>query len=83
MTTSSRACVECLTPAAADSPLCEPHLRGSALAALDRARWPRLKLSSGREVAGDDAWRPWLRQANSDELGEVVVALEDRGTRHA
>ena len=78
MTTLSRACVECAAPAAASSTLCEPHLRGHTLFVLDRARWPRLRLSDGRQVAGDDAWRPWLRQAKAEELVEVLELLVAR-----
>ena len=75
VTTLSRACVECAAPAAASSTLCEPHLRGHTLFVLDRARWPRLRLSDGRQVAGDDAWRPWLRQANGPQLQDVLDRL--------
>jgi hypothetical protein len=73
-------CSECESPAAPGSTFCEPHLRGHALFMVDRARWPRLVLSDGRMVpSGDEAWRPWLRAANGNELSLVLEALKRRG----
>ena len=66
-----RRCNECALPACGSSPLCVRHLRGLALVALDRRRWPRLELR-GRVIAGDEQWRPWLREAS----GEEFVALQ-------
>lgn len=71
----STTCSECSALAAVGSSLCEAHLRGLAFVALDRKRWPRLTLSDGCTVVGDDAWRPWLREAKSELLLEVLAAL--------
>ncbi|HLF79724.1 MAG TPA: hypothetical protein VJB57_19760, partial [Dehalococcoidia bacterium] len=68
-------CTECGGAAHAGSSLCGPHLRGLALAAIDRRHWPRLRLHGGRVVKGDDGWRPWLRGAKTDQLLEVLEAL--------
>lgn len=57
---------------------CERHLRGLALVDLDRARWPRLRLKNGAAVVGDDAWRPWLREANAEQLRDVLALLSQR-----
>ena len=61
------------------SPLAE--LRGLTLVALDRAGWPRLALRSGNVVSGDEAWRPWLREANAQEMQEVLEALHTKRAR--
>ena len=69
-------CTECGAAASEPSLLCERHLRGHTLFVLDRARWPRLMFSDGREVARDDAWRPWLREADGEALSQVLRLLE-------
>lgn len=67
-------CVECAGQVVPGTTSCERHLRGLALVALDRQHWPRLRVG-GRTVAGDDAWRPWLREASGEQLREVVEML--------
>jgi hypothetical protein len=68
-------CTGCAADAVFDADYCERHLRGMALALLDRALWPRFQLKAGNTVTGDDAWRPWLREAKAEQLREVVDAL--------
>jgi hypothetical protein len=65
----------CLSPALPDAGLCERHLRGKALAVLDRRGWPRLRMAGGKAVAGDDAWRVWLREATAEEVLAVLRML--------
>jgi hypothetical protein len=62
------------------SPFCERHLRGRALAALDRKRWPRLTVA-GKTVTGDEQWRPWLREADGIALANVLTLLREEGQR--
>jgi hypothetical protein len=57
--------------------LCARHLRGKALSALDRHGWPRLRMADGKAVAGDDAWRPWLREATGEELLAFLRMLRE------
>jgi len=77
---SATACTECPRPASGGSTFCEPHLRGLALVALDRHRWPRLR-AGGRTIAGDDAWRPWLRAADGDDLRRLHALLVKEALR--
>ena len=63
-------CTECVRASVAGSPNCEGHLRGHTYFLLDRARWPRLQIGS-TSIAGDDAWRVWLRAAKPSDLLEV------------
>jgi hypothetical protein len=73
-------CSECELPAVPVSTLCEPHLRGHVLFLVDRDRWPRLVLGDGRTIpAGDEGWRPWLREADGNDLSLVQEALKRRG----
>jgi hypothetical protein len=65
----------CADAALPGSILCACHLRGFALATLDRHHWPRLRMPGGGSVAGDDAWRPWLREATGEDLIEVLRML--------
>jgi hypothetical protein len=65
----------CSDAAVTGSNLCERHLRGWALAVLDRRGWPRKRMADGKAVAGDDAWRPWLREASNQELLAVLTML--------
>ncbi|HXH21601.1 MAG TPA: hypothetical protein VNN10_06195 [Dehalococcoidia bacterium] len=65
----------CTDAAVPGSMLCERHLRGLALAALDRHAWPRLRMAGGKSVAGDDAWRAWLRETTGAELLAVLRML--------
>jgi len=67
-------CSECECPACGGSPLCVRHLRGLTLVSLDRRRWPRLRLRS-RVIAGDDQWRPWLREATGEEFVGLLKIL--------
>jgi hypothetical protein len=66
----------------ADVDVDERHLRGLLLVALERKRWPRLNVG-GKTLAGDDAWRPWLRGATSDQMREVLTELRVEEPRHA
>jgi hypothetical protein len=55
----------------------ERSSRGRALVALDRRRYPRLRLRDGRRVGpGLLAWGPVLREMDSDELEHLLAALE-------
>jgi hypothetical protein len=65
----------CTDAAVSGSMLCGRHLRGLALAALDRHHWPPLRMPGGSAVAGDDAWRAWLREASGAELLAVLTML--------
>jgi hypothetical protein len=65
----------CLYAALPGATLCERHLRGDVLAVLDRRGWPRLRMAGGKAVAGDDAWRQWLREATGEELLAVLRML--------
>jgi hypothetical protein len=74
-------CLECHGDAVAGTPYCERHLRGATLAALDRRRWPRLKLNAST-IAGDEQWRPWLREATASQLAHVLKLLGAEAPRH-
>ena len=62
---------------------CPRHLLGLVLVSLGHAHWPRLKLSDGNTVEGDDNWRRWLREAGPTQTREVLATLrhEKRGRR--
>jgi len=49
-------------------------MRGLALVALDRGRWPRLNVRKS-SLEGDDQWRPWLREATGEEFIELLKLL--------
>jgi hypothetical protein len=78
----------CATCSHADSPLVqnavelselaqEASLRGRALVALDRKRYPRLQLSKERRVGpGLIAWCPVLRAADPRTLKRIIELAE-------
>jgi hypothetical protein len=78
----------CVSAAVPGTTLCLRHFRGLTLAALDRRHWPRLRMPGGGSVAGDDAWRLWLREASGEGLlvllqmlGEAPLRDEERMTK--
>jgi TubC N-terminal docking domain len=78
-------CVEC---GSARSPLVhyalelcalseERSLRGRALAALDKVRYPKLRLHDGRIVGpGLLAWCPVLREGNTETFRNILKLVE-------
>lgn len=72
-------CRECGTSVAAQTGWCSGHLLGRTVSVAYDRRFPRLKLADGRRLAaGGDAWLPWLREANVEDLQMVLKALEGR-----
>jgi len=60
-----------------DSLAYERHRRASALVALDRRRYPRLRLSDGRTVGpGLLAWAPVLREMDAPTLDVLLRLIE-------
>lgn len=59
----------------------EPVLRGRALIALDRRRYPRVSLPDGRSVGrGLFEWAPVLREVNGEQLAVLIGVIEGSGT---
>ena len=75
MTPATRSlCSQCEGFACGGSGLCVRHLRGLALVTLDRQNWPRIGIGR-RTIAGDDQWRPWLREATGKEFLALLKLL--------
>jgi hypothetical protein len=57
-------------------------LRGRALIALDRRRYPQVRLSGGEKVGpGLISWCPVLRDAKPEKLREIIALAERTTTR--
>jgi hypothetical protein len=60
----------------------ERSLRGQALVALDKRRYPRLRLRDGRTVGpGLLAWCPVLREGNLDTFRSILMLVEAGGVK--